>query len=87
MILCNFIDRPYIQIVNPDLAKQFYELENEKNFKKYTELIRQLERMTGRSITFSEGAAWKHKRKVMTQFLNFSFIKSVSSKIEAICKR
>jgi hypothetical protein len=24
VVLCNFIDRPYIQIVNPDLAKQFY---------------------------------------------------------------
>lgn len=47
----------------------------------------QLRRMVGNGITFTEGEDWKHKRRILTQFLNFGFIKSVSERIYDIAHR
>ena len=45
-----------------------------------------LKRMVGTGITFSTGDTWKMKRRVTTKMLNFTYIKSLVPKIEAIAK-
>lgn len=38
----------------------------------------------GNGITLSSGNIWKHKRKIITKMLNFTYIKHIIPKIQNI---
>ena len=44
-----------------------------------------LRRVLGNGLVFSEGQAWKHKRKILNKVFNFNFVKSLCERISTIC--
>lgn len=65
----------------------FYESDQDRYYRKYDFFIGALRRALGNGITLSDGNVWKHKRRVVTKMLNFSYIRSLVPKIEAITER
>ena len=71
-------------MISPKLAQAFFESDLEKNYEKDEFFVGGLRRAFGTGITLSTGPIWKHKRKIVTKMLNFTYIKDLVSRIEDI---
>lgn len=62
----------------------FYECDQERFYEKDEFFVNGIRKVFGSGITLSTGSAWKHKRRVITKMLNFSYIGQLVPRIEAI---
>ena len=74
--ILNILNYPMINILNPELMKEFYQPDKVHYYEKLSFLISNLQRSLGHGIAFSEGEEWKKKRKIMNSLFNYDFIKS-----------
>ena len=74
LLYCNFGKDVMMIIINPTLIKELYALDGGSTYKKQEDIIHNIKRLVGESITFSHGERWKKKRKFMTTFLNFNHV-------------
>ena len=84
--LASFKGTTFIDLIDPELIKKFYERQMEGYYVKSVRFpfISALKNMIGNGLVFSEGEEWKIKRKIMTQVFNYDFIKSKVSLIAKI---
>ena len=80
LMLCNFRQKVYIQLINKELIKQFYAHEN-KTYHKENSIVLHFERLFGQSLILSEGERWKTKRKSLTHAFNYNYLKQKHGKI------
>ena len=78
------MNKIYIDFLHPDLVKELLSFEKQMIFQK-TKLELDCFRRLGIGIVFSEGEAWKKKRKIVTEIFNFDFLQKLSPKIALIC--
>lgn len=62
----------------------FYESDQDKFYRKDEFFVGGLRRALGNGITLSDGASWKHKRRIVTKMLNFGYISQKVQKIKVI---
>ncbi len=62
----------------------FFECDHEKYYDKEKFFIEGVKRTVGNSLTFAVGEEWKHKRRILTKMLNFTYIKDLVPKITNI---
>ena len=87
MVVSNILTETFVEIVTPELMKEFYVQENNFIYKKQKTIMAPLSRMAGDSgIVFLEGHAWKKKRKVLNKMFNFELVKALSESIAKICE-
>ena len=78
----------YIDLIDPQLIRQFYEKTAEwcyaKAEKGYFVVPARL--LLGPGLLLTEGLEWKSKRKIMSHVFNYDFIKSKINTISEIAK-
>ena len=87
IVLHNIMDQVTLDLVNPDMIKEFLSMEKIFLFPKRKIYIANLQRLLGNGVTFTEGPAWKSKRKIITSVFTFDFLKSIIPNISKICDR
>ena len=73
-----------ISLINPALIKDFMSIEKTNNYPKFELLQKGLKIVVGDSLLFSEGNAWKRKKKIFSNVFNFELIKENISQFSAI---
>lgn len=68
------MDKVLINIIHPDLAKEFMIGNIIFKYPKYEVVISYFKMVIGEGIVFSEGEVWKGKRKVMSKLFSFDLI-------------
>lgn len=81
MVLSNALNMVVISIINPDLIKLFLAPDKVPTYPKLRLLIDGLKSLFGLGISFSEGAIWKAKRKILSKVFNFDLLKENVTKI------
>lgn len=86
--ISNFNGRTYIDLIDPQLVRHFYEKQMEGYYVKslnfsYNSALKYL---MGNGLIFSEGEEWKMKRKIMAHVFNYDFIKSKIGFIARTCQ-
>lgn len=76
IVIWNLLNAPIVELVNVELIKEFLSPNHPYNYEKLNAFMGNLRRVMGRGIVFSEGAAWKQKRKLISGVFNHQFIKS-----------
>jgi hypothetical protein len=86
--LTNFSGMTYIDLIDPELIKEFYEKQMEGYYiaSLSSPTVSSLKSLLGKGLLFSEGEEWKMKRKIMSHVFNYDFIKSKISLISKICQ-
>jgi cytochrome P450 len=78
----NILDKVHINLVTPDLIKEFLSASMVNKYPKFEMMIEGIKETTGgNGIVFSEGELWKNKRKLMSKVFNFELVKENISKI------
>jgi hypothetical protein len=85
--ITNLVQKVQLNLISPKLMRAFFEADQEKYYDKDEFFVGGLRRTFGNGITLASGNAWKHKRRIVTKMLNFSYIKLLVPKIEAIIER
>ena len=85
VVVMNTINRPIIELINPNLIQEFLSGKNLNNYVKSKSLSQNFKRGLGEGIFLSEDKIWKMKRKVLNAVFNFDFIKSLAPKIAKLC--
>ena len=62
-------------LINPDLLKDLFAPDKVAIYPKYNILMDGVRELLGEGIAFSEGAQWKHKRRVISKAFNFDLLK------------
>lgn len=79
------MDQVTIDIINPDIMREFLSMEKIFIFPKKKLYIANMKRILGHGVAFSEETAWKSKRKIITSVFTFDFLKSIIPNISKIC--
>ena len=74
-----------VELVHPDLIKEFYNQENNDSYPKKSDMLGPLRRLIGDGLIFSEGNRWKTKRKILNRVFNFQLLKAITGKVAEIC--
>lgn len=67
-----------IDLIDPDLIKEYYEKTKENCYEKDLESpgLSTLKDMVGSGLFLSEGDDWKKKKKILSNVFNYDFIRS-----------
>lgn len=86
VILSSFKRMILVDLIDPELIRQFYERTLEGCYEKSTDmpLMLSLFSILGKGLLFSEGAEWKSKKRIMSGVFNYDFIKSKIRTIASI---
>jgi cytochrome P450 len=58
-------------LINPDLLKDFFTPDQVANYPKNNIAMEGIRFMLGEGMLFSEGAKWKHRRRLISNAFNF----------------
>ena len=83
----HFFNQNYIDLIHPDLMKDFFSSDNLANYNKIRIQKGNMERLLGDGLLSCEGDTWKKKRKILNNVFNFDFIKSLAPKIALLCDK
>ncbi len=79
------MNRPRIEIYNPDFIKDFYSVDKHYEYPKAERVVKIFSRIGGHGLPLSEGNVWARKRKILNKVFNFDFVKSQTDKIAKNC--
>ena len=85
VIISNVIGRVMVEFTHPDFVKSFYHQQTHYNYPKAANLVYSVKRGLGEGLVFSEGDAWKRKRRILNTVFNFEMIKELTPTIARIC--
>ena len=85
VVIFNMVDKINIDIVNPDLIKDFFTQETNNMYVKNADFVGPMRRIITSGLVFSEGDIWKKKRKLLNRLFNFDMVKGLTNKLEEIC--
>jgi len=86
--LSSFKGKVFIDLIDPELIKEYYERNLDGCYEKYTgnPFMSSIHSLVGNGLLFSEGEEWKNKRRIMSSVFNYDFIKSKIRAIVNICE-
>ena len=71
--ISSVMNRPLITITHPDLLQEYFNVAH-LHYNKFEHVLENLKRAVGEGIAFSEGAAWRRKRKIISTTFHFDFL-------------
>lgn len=84
-MVTNLFNRIFINFINPDFIKEFFNADNLYIYPKQSSLQGSIKEAIGEGLFLSEGDIWKRKRRIIAAVFNFDFLKSSTYKIKDIC--
>jgi cytochrome P450 len=70
-------------LLDPALIRQFY-VDKERYYIKNQDFVRNIKRLLGSGMAFSEGQVWKHKRTIISKVFNYNFLLQLLPTVTAI---
>ena len=79
------LNRPLVEVVQPNLIKEFFTIERAGYYPKEEMISRNFIRCLGAGIGMAEGEEWRRKRKIISTVFNFDMLVASIPTIVKVC--
>jgi cytochrome P450 len=84
LAICNFYSEALLEIINPELVKEFYQNNNENNYVKADVITSSFKMLVKHGIIMKEGQEWKLRKKIISSVFTHDFLVHLLPEIHKI---